>query len=245
MKLDKLHVFQHVAVTKGHRHTVTCRVRRVGCTGIDLACPTGRQYHGSCREYKTPARMLVQHECSATSTLFDDQIHRKMIVQTLDALLLHRFSDQDPHHFVASRIATSPEYAAAAMRCLPRKGKFSSGLVEFSAPSDQLLDALWAFLNERKHRILATETMAGLEPIGQMDDHIGYSPHGKRDAAVCVNRTGLEWISCREDQHPAVAADFEGRTETRHPAANDEKVSWRHEWRRAGLHTLSFGLSGR
>src|SRR5215510_11657139 len=244
MKLDKLHVLQHGAGTKGHRHTVTCRVRRVGCTGIDLACPTGRQYHGSCREYKTPARMLVQHECSATSALFDDQIHRKMIVHTLDSFLLHRLSDQDPHHFVASRIATSPEYAAAAMRCLPRKGKFSSGLVEFSAPSDQLLDPLWSFLNERTHRILATETMAGLERVGQMDCHIVFFAHRNRDAPLCVNRTALEWMSFREDQHPAVAAEFEGRTETGHPAAYDEKVSWRNEWRRAGLHTLSFGLNG-
>src|SRR5262245_25321443 len=189
--------------------------------------------------------MFVQHERSATSALFDDQIHRKVIVHTLDSFLLHRLSDQDPNHFVASRIATSPEYAAAAMRGFSGKGKFSTGLVEFGAPSDQLLDSLRSFLDERTHRILATETMAGFERVGQMDRHIVFFTHRDGDAALCVNRTALERMSFCEDQHLAVAAELEGRAETGHSAANDEKVSRRNEWRRAGLHTLSFWLNGR
>src|SRR5215813_386701 len=244
MKLDKLHVLQYGAGTKGHRHTISCRVRRVGCTGIDLACAARRQYHGSCRKDKTSARMLVQHECSATSAVFDDQIHRKMIVHTLDALLLHCFSDQDPHHFVASRIATSPENATAAVRGFSGKGKFSTGLVEFGAPSDQLLDPLRSFFDEHTHCILATETMAGLERVGQMDRHIVFFTHRDGDAALCVNRTALERVSFREDQHPAIAAEFEGCAQTGHSTANDEEVSWRNKWRRAAKHTLSFWFSG-
>src|SRR5215831_616707 len=188
--------------------------------------------------------MFVQHERSATSALFDDQIHRKMIVHTLDSFLLHRLSDQDPHHFVASRIATSPEYAAAAMRGFSGKGKFSTGLVEFGAPSDQLLDPLRSFFDERTHRILATETMAGLERVGQMDRHIVFFTHRNGDTALCVNRTALERMSFREDQHPAIAAEFEGCAQTGHSTANDEEVSWRNKWRRAAKHTLSFWLNG-
>src|SRR5262249_26017343 len=188
--------------------------------------------------------MFVQHERSATSALFDDQIHCKMIVHTLDSFLLHRLSDQDPHHFVASRIATSPEYAAAAMRGFSGKGKFTTGLVEFGAPFDQLLDPLRSFFDEHTHRILATETMAGLERVGQMDRHVVFFTHRDGDAALCVNRTALERVSFREDQHPAIAAEFQGCAQTGHSTANDEEVSWRNKWRRAAKHTLSFWFSG-
>ena len=230
MELDELHVLQHGARPKRHRHPVAGRVRRIGRSGKDLSCSAGGQHDGPGRQEEPSPGMLVKDKRPGAAAAFDDQVDGKMIVQPLDASLPHRFTDQHAHHLVSGRVAASSQDTASAVRRFASEGKFASGFVELGAPSDEFLNPCRPLFDQHAHRLLAAQPMTGFERVGQMNSDVVLFAQRDRDTALCMNRTALEGMALGQHQHPTASAEFDSCTQTGDAAADDEKVGCGRRW---------------
>src|SRR5690606_4344514 len=89
----------------------------------------------------------------------------------------------------------------------------------------QLSDALGPLLDDKLDNLPVAQSGSGLEGIADVAlERILWRHHG-RNAALSVVRVGLDAVLFRDDGHTAVLGDAEGIRESRHPAADDEKIN--------------------
>jgi hypothetical protein len=126
----------------GHGHPITSGIRGIGRPRIDLPGPTGGQHDCASREHELATRPFIQHNGPAAISGIDHEIHRKVVIQSLNTFLPIHLSNQDSYHLIPRRIPARAQNAASTVSCLPGKRELAADFVELGPPPDQFLNPL-------------------------------------------------------------------------------------------------------
>src|SRR4029077_17783344 len=166
MELNELHILKHCARTQRHGHSITSGIRGIGRPCIDLPSPASGQYDRASRQHELATGSFIQHHGPAATSIVDDEIHGKVMIQSLNALLPIHLGNQYSYHLVPRRIPARAQDAASAVGSLPSERELPADFVELGPPSDQFLNPVRAFFHKNSHGLLPTEPVPRFERIG-------------------------------------------------------------------------------
>src|SRR4051812_21487830 len=91
----------------------------------------------------------------------------------------------------------------AAMRAFARECKFGPGAVKLSAPLEQFLDSLWAFLDEHASGFRIDDSVTRIDGVLKMQADLIFIAERHRDSALRILSCRFGEFLLREHEHTA------------------------------------------
>ena len=223
MELDELEISDPGAAAIRHRDAVSGRHRRVGRVPIDVSGAAGRQ-QDRLRPGHTDRPVLGQIPDPGAAPVLDHQVDDLGVRVRPDPGHGRHPLVEHAADLAAGRIARV-QHPPHAVRPLDRQRRLTIGAaVESRPPVHQLPDEPWPIFDERPHRPLVAEAIAGRQGVRSVELGRVSRAHRGGNAALRVSGVAFAGLCFGEDEHVPDWTELGDRPQACDATSDDEIV---------------------